>query len=329
MSVDYCPVCLNANGAKVELRKGMGDLGVSCDNCGRFVISDEANEDYLETNSGPGQRMTPTQRARLSHRIRTSQRNSDIRPRIESDLIERFFRDGCPGPNPAQQTRNLIRHIGDHVSRTGQRIPSLPKSLFAIIGSPSPDFSGDLLLELIGKGLVIGAENRTLNNPPSAFSIGLTLEGWEFYEQERTGQLSGKFGFIAMKFGDTILDPFVRDVIKPAIKIHTGHDLIDMRDVSRAGIIDNIMREQIRDSAFVIVDLTHDNSGAYWEAGYAEGLGKSVIYICERAKFDAAKTHFDTNHCTTIIWSNDHAEDFAKDLVATLRRSLNLFSDSR
>ena len=38
----------------------------------------------------------------------------------------------------------------------------------------------------------------------------------------------------------------------------------------------------IRDAKFVIADLTHDNNGAYWEAGYAEGLGKPVIYICEK-----------------------------------------------
>ena len=45
------------------------------------------------------------------------------------------------------------------------------------------------------------------------------------------------------------------------------------------------MRERIRDAAFVLVDLTHDNPGAYWEGGYAEGLGKPVIYICEASKF--------------------------------------------
>ena len=91
----------------------------------------------------------------------------------------------------------------------------------------------------------------------------------------------------------------------------------------RAGVIDNIMRIQIRDSAFVIADLTHDNYGAYWEAGYAEGLGKPVIYICEKTKFDEKKTHFDTNHCTTILWSEDDPEGFGKELIATLRRSLN------
>src|SRR3546814_372746 len=99
-----------------------------------------------------------------------------------------------------------------------------------------------------------------------------------------------------------------------------------MRNVARAGIIDNIMRSQIRDAAFVIVDLTHDNSGAYWEAGYAEGLGKPVIYICEKAKFDKAKTHFDTNHCTTVVWTREKGEEFRAELIATLRRSLNLFA---
>ena len=125
-----------------------------------------------------------------------------------------------------------------------------------------------------------------------------------------------------MKFGDPDLDPFVKNVIKPAVK-EIGYDLVDMRDVARAGVIDNIMRTQIGDSAFVIVDLTHDNSGAYWEAGYAEGLGKPVVYICERTKFEEASTHFDTNHCTTIPWSKDNPEQFKDELIATLRRSLD------
>lgn len=92
-----------------------------------------------------------------------------------------------------------------------------------------------------------------------------------------------------------------------------------------AGVIDNIMREKIRDAAFVLVDLTHDNSGAYWEAGYAEGLGKPVVYLCEREKFSESRTHFDTNHCTTVIWSDTAIDNFKEQLIATLRRSLNLF----
>ena len=152
--------------------------------------------------------------------------------------------------------------------------------------------------------------------------VDLTLDGWEQYEAEKRGAFAGNYGFLAMQFGDSGLDAFVRDVLKPAVNEKTGHELVDMRDVGRAGIIDNIMRVQIRDAKFVIADLTHDNHGAYWEAGYAEGLGKPVIYICEKKKFDEKKTHFDTNHCTTVPWSRDDEEGFRQDLIATLRRSL-------
>ncbi len=129
-----------------------------------------------------------------------------------------------------------------------------------------------------------------------------------------------------MKFNDIILDRFVEIVVEPAIKKGIDYELVGMRDVARSGIIDNIMRAHIRDAAFVIVDLTHDNPGAYWEAGYAEGLGKPVIYICERSKFSEQSTHFDTNHCTTVVWSADSPDHFSSELIATLRRSLNLFS---
>ena len=154
--------------------------------------------------------------------------------------------------------------------------------------------------------------------------VNLTLKGWERYEQEKRGEFEGNYGFIAMQFDDHDLDVFVRDVVKPAVKKGTGYDLVDMRDVARAGIIDDIMRVQIRDSAFVIADLTHDNHGAYWEAGYAEGLGKPVIYICEKTKFEDASTHFDTNHCTTVPWSRSDPDGFRQKLIATLRRSLDL-----
>ena len=126
-----------------------------------------------------------------------------------------------------------------------------------------------------------------------------------------------------MQFNDAALDAFVRYVVKPAVKNATGCDLVTLHDVATAGIIDNILRVKIRDAKFVIADLTHDNRGAYWEAGYAEGLGKPVIYICETTKFDEKKTHFDTNHCTTIPWSRDDDGGFRERLTATLRRSLD------
>ena len=133
-----------------------------------------------------------------------------------------------------------------------------------------------------------------------------------------------KFGFIAMQYGEKVLENLVRDHIKPKIQSELGYTIIDMRDLSKAGVIDNLMREQIQKSAFVIADLTHDNSGAYWEVGYAEGLGIPVIYICDNVKFETIKINFDTNHCTIICWTHGEEPEFCDNLIATIRRIMNI-----
>ena len=226
--------------------------------------------------------------------------------------------------NPAVQAMNLIRCIGDLVSQSGKPIPELwATDLQSAIDAPSEEFVEQLVEDLYEMGVIRMAEPVKTNQYTVFMNVNLTLKGWEQYETEKRGGFEGNYGFIAMQFGDTDLDAFVQEVVKPAVKDGIGYDLVDMRDVGRAGIIDNIMRVQIRDAKFVIADLTHDNNGAYWEAGYAEGMGKPVIYICEKTKFDNEKSHFDTNHCTTIPWSKNDAEDFKKELIATIRRSLN------
>lgn len=227
-------------------------------------------------------------------------------------------------PSPAQQAINTIRFVGDKVLEGGTSLDALPEYFFSEIGSPNPAFAFSIAKELYHRELISGSIHEAMGREGNISEVSLTLDGWGRYESE-SGKLHGNYGFLALQFGDTILDPFVRDTIKPAIK-QLGFDLIDMRDVAQPGIIDNIMREKIRDAAFVLVDLTHNNYGAYWEAGYAEGLGKPVLYLCEQSKFNEKKTHFDTNHCTTVMWGGTITnEAFADDLRATLRNSLNLF----
>ena len=226
--------------------------------------------------------------------------------------------------SPEIQAMNLIRYIGDQVSQSGEPIPQLSGADFQNdIGAPSEKFAEQLVEELEERADIKMATPKRPIQGAAFLRINLTLKGWKQYETEKRGEFAGNQGFLAMQFNDDELDAFVRNVVKPAVKDETGYDLVDMRDVGRAGIIDNIMRVQIRDSAFMIADLTHDNYGAYWEAGYAEGLGKPVIYICEKKKFESKTTHFDTNHCTTVLWSMDNDEDFKKKLIATIRRSLD------
>jgi hypothetical protein len=126
---------------------------------------------------------------------------------------------------------------------------------------------------------------------------------------------------MAMKFGDALLDTAYRECFKHAVA-RTGFELRRLDEGQPAGLIDNQLRVAIRASRFLIADLTHGNNGAYWEAGFAEGLGKPVIYTCEEGHFASARTHFDTNHHLTIRWSADDLRAAADELAATIRNTL-------
>ena len=218
---------------------------------------------------------------------------------------------------------NIIRHIGDRVSELGKPIEQL-SGLGGTVDAPSEEIADGLVEELKERGVVTVGNIDKLIDGTIFMDVNLSLDGWEKYAAEKRGGFDGNYGFIAMKFCDPQLDVFVREVVKPAIRQELHIELVDLRDVAQAGIIDDIMRVKIRDAKFIIADLTHDNNGAYWEAGYAEGLGKPVIYICEKAKFENTRTHFDVNHCTTVPWSTDDSSGFCDELIAVLRRSLEL-----
>lgn len=260
----------------------------------------------------------------MSQLIRMGQSQSKL-PFINSDWF-RGFKETARLSSPIEQADKLIELIGDHVSAKGAALKSLPQSGYGEVGFFDREAFVILFKELFDNKLILGELlPDTQSGVRHPTSLNLTLLGWAKYEALRSGINSGNYGFLAMKFGDERLEYFASEHIKPYVSEKLGYRVIDIRDVSKAGIIDNLMREQIRDSAFVIADLTHDNLGAYWEAGYAEGLGKPVIYICEKEKFEKTKTHFDTNHCTTVMWSSESPENFQKELVATIRRSLGLF----
>jgi hypothetical protein len=151
-----------------------------------------------------------------------------------------------------------------------------------------------------------------------AFPCRLTFEGFERYEQLRREVVESRTAFMAMGYGNDVVNRMVKECIAPAVR-ETGFELYRLDERPKAGLIDNRMRVEIRTAKFLICDLTDENRGAYWEAGFAEGAGKHVFYTCEGKKFDDAKTHFDTEHMFTVLWSIEKMNDASEQLKAAIR----------
>jgi len=323
MTHNNCAVCLSSDSFECEaISNGLGDrVRYNCEVCGCFLVSRSALSGSL---SGGYEGLGLSLRASLSHQIRLNYEtlsNSEELFLLTTDDIRKVIDEGTTLPSPSQQSMHALRYIGEEFGKTYQPIPRLPPHFHALIGAPNRRFSLKLVRDLIDREMIDAVDNISQDAPLEVAQLEPTLDGWQAFDKEKRGAFSSEYGFIALKFGDQELDAFLANHVKPRLA-RLGFRCVDLRDVSRAGVIDNILRSQIRDARFVLADLTHENQGAYWEAGYAEGLGKPVIYICEKSKFDNTNTHFDTNHCTTVMWEKNRPEAFVDSLAATIRRSI-------
>lgn len=119
------------------------------------------------------------------------------------------------------------------------------------------------------------------------------------YELQKI-QANNKKVFVAMKFG-TETDA-LRVKIKEGI-VNAEFEPIIMDEVEHNHQIVPEMLYQIKNSRFVIAELSHHNNGAYYEAGYALGMGKEVIHICKKDELKSG-LHFDVAQVNTIVYEN-------------------------
>jgi len=168
---------------------------------------------------------------------------------------------------------------------------------------------------------------------------GLTLKGWQKYEEIKDGIPDSKTVFMAMAFCNKTLQKFYKTHIKKAVKA-TGYTLEKVDENPQKDEFINIdIMLKIRSSKFIIADLSDANNGAYWEAGYAKGLNKKVIYIFDSSKWNKKdkkcekcgkqlnpRPHFDVNHNRIICWDNNNPKEFVEKLKKTIRY---LFPESK
>lgn len=149
---------------------------------------------------------------------------------------------------------------------------------------------------------------------PFDYYFRLTPKSWGIIEDKRKKIDSNK-AFIAMSFGlENRID--VQKAIESAcLKSDIIAKTVDVEHFT--GKITDKIISMINESLIMIADFTSNNNGVYFEAGYAEGLGRIVIYTIKKSDFD--NLHFDTKQTNYIIWeTTEELEDKLTDRVKVL-----------
>lgn len=164
----------------------------------------------------------------------------------------------------------------------------------------------------------------------SGYSVRVTPKGWMFLDDYYSGSSQSDIVFIAMKFNDDLVQ-YSRKWFETAI-IESGYKPEAMYEHKHTSLIDNKMKALIRKSKFIIADLTENSRGAYYEAGFAHGLRKPVIFLCEEDYFDKKENklsknsegvHFDTNHYPILKWQWKNGEKIKADLRNYIEGAIN------
>ncbi len=258
----------------------------------------------------------------MSHTLRRMQRSGDKEHLhvFGSDELAFFWKQQRL-PTPQQQADLFILWAGDNQPSAFEWAEASNSVIAATIGtalSPSGDSQawGWLHSQLEPEQLY-----RIKDTGNGKVGIQLTMAGWQRYETLKKSNVESRLAFMALKFGQADLNRVVDECFRPAVA-RTGFELRLLTDEQPAGIIDDQLRAAILGSRFVISDLTHGSPGAYWEAGYGEGLGLPVIYTCEKNAWTEKQTHFDTNHLVTVIWDITDLQKAGNLLAATIRATL-------
>lgn len=206
-------------------------------------------------------------------------------------------------PSVVERAMKLLRYIAGQLPNVGKPIQfPLPLDDRKVGGNPA--FDDDILTS------VTWSENEEethflrdqfLDKHLGFIRNGqITPAGWVALEEAAT-RTDESLAFVAMWFDDS-LKPAFTEAIEPAIR-DAGYKAERMDMEEHTDPIDDKMMADIRRAKFIVADLTAHRQNVYFEAGFALGLGKQVIWLIrEDAKDDKS---FDVRQYNFIYWKPD------------------------
>lgn len=300
MSETNCPLC----GRKLIFRgpdqSRFADF-VNCPNCGKYSIDTT--------------RMLPDEDRHLLagylFEVGNIDKKSDF-PFIDSETIKKISSSSIFPKTMSDRLLKLLAYINRNTKQYGESV-SIPKE--AAYAKNENELY--MMLEDLDNHKLISTKYAT----DVDLCAYITLDGFEYIANRKIDTKQSQC-FVAMWFADEMTEVF-NNAIKPACLV-AGYDArIVSIEQFNGDIIDQILAG-IRNSHFVIADLTGDRGGVYYEAGFAKGLGKEVILTCREDWFNHPeinrKVHFDVNHNNIIVWKEiDELRQRLQDrIIATL-----------
>ena len=151
------------------------------------------------------------------------------------------------------------------------------------------------------------------------FHCRVTVEGYRRLESLVPNADSSQ-AFVAMWIDNSVEAVFEKG-IKPAINA-AGYSAYRVDKEPGVDKIDDAVNEAIRNSRFLVADVTHGKKGhrgsVYYEIGIAHGIGIPVIFTCREDVLTKNELPFDTRQHKHISWQTGRENELIDDLRSAI-----------
>ena len=300
-----CVLC-NKEERNWERISGTELYHLECDTCGRYV-SGSLND--LGLNA-----MSPEDRAMLSAYTRELYEHGvdeaklhNLDDQQKERILERYRKKSLD-----DKLNNFIQYVAKNTSYFGEEKVIDYRKDYPITYSKNLKEFANIFSLAENLGFI---DCHVVDGTTEQF-IKLTALGWKKSEEIKESGVLSKKCFIAMSCSDELAGIY-ENGIKKAVEDAGYQPIFIEREEHNEKICDLIIAK-IRECKFLIADVTGQRQNVYYEAGFAQGLNRDVIWTCKQDEIDEA--HFDTRQYNHITWIN--AEDLKKKLVNRIKATI-------
>jgi len=275
------PVCAVCEIDRADVRPGPGDISrIDCPRCGIFTITHEATVNLRREE----------QRLRISCWLRHASIFGQLPDPFKAshiDFVKQTWRERTVG----EKQDALLLALA--------KMSQYPGDDVTIVDEVDHVLAWCEHLEEFEFHLASARDRGLISAPTMDPSWIVTPTGWDrVSDLTRSDPASTDLVFVAMAFHESLSAAWT-DGLRPGIKA-AGYRPERVDSTPDAGKIDDRIMALVRQSRFVVVDVTRQNCGAYFEAGFALGLGRAVIWSVHED--DLKNLHFDTRQFNHIVW---------------------------
>jgi hypothetical protein len=282
--IPHCPVCRNNALDVLGWDDGENRARIRCARCGTYTIGKMA---AFRLNAEPNADQ------RLSAWIRHRELYGTGEPTLlQENLAE--LRRALPSYTISDRTVELLKSLAILSAHPGARYSGNLYADSPLAWALNEEELQFHLQALQQRGL-IGFETEDLD---ANYNATLTGDGWEQVEHGSATDLPR--AFVAMSFSAEML-PCWSEGLMPGIE-DAGYSAHRVDSEPHVRQIDQKIVADIRTSRFVVVDVTEQKQGAYFEAGLALGFGKTVVWTVRQD--DLTNVHFDTRQFAHVVWDS-------------------------